>query len=116
MHADSLLAILAPRAPPKHVQQRHDDEAAEADGGPNDPARFSMPANASPAKKRLAAFLQERLRLPDLVLVVIFGVRSWVWAAFLAWLIGAPIAHRLEVRSTPAHLTPLHRCMHACCW
>ena len=43
------------------------------------------------------AFLRERLRLPDVALVVLFGVRPWVWAALVVWLICAPIAHRLEV-------------------
>ena len=114
MHADSLLAILAPRAPPKHVQQRHDAETADADGGPDDPARFSLPANASPAKKRLVAFLRQRLRLPDVALVILFGVRPWVWAAFLAWMIGAPIAHRLEVCFVATYTIP-YRVRMQCC-
>jgi hypothetical protein len=103
-HADSLLAILAPKAPPKHVQQQHDKDSGDADWERSDPARFALPANASPAKKRLVAFLRQRLRLPDVALVVLFGIRPWVWVAFLAWMIGAPIAHRLEVGSPPCCL------------
>lgn len=94
-HADSLLAILAPKAPPQYLQDLQ--ELADDAGELNDPARFRLPANASPAKQRLVAFLRERLRLPDVALVVLFGVRPWVWAALVMWLICAPIAHRLEV-------------------
>ena len=119
-HADSLLAILAPRAPPKHVRERHDDEAADADWERSDPARFTLPANAAPAKKRLAAFLRRRLRLPDVVLVILFGVRPWAWAAFLAWIVGAPIAHRLDVSALRRSSSVLSwlaasACMQRCC-
>ena len=61
--------------------------------------RFQLPADASPLTRRAAAFCQQRLRLPELLMVVLFSVRPWVWAAAAAWLAGAPLAHRLEVRA-----------------
>ena len=63
-----------------------------------DAVRFQLPADASPWTRAAASFCQGRLRLPELVLVVLFGVRPWAWAALAAWLVGAPLAHRLEVR------------------
>ena len=63
--------------------------------------RFQLPADASPLTRRVAAFCQQRLRLPELLMVVLFAVRPWVWAAAAAWFAGAPLAHRLEVRQRP---------------
>ena len=60
--------------------------------------RFQLPADAAPLTRRAAAFCQQRLHLPELLMVVLFSVRPWVWAAVAAWLAGAPLAHRLEVR------------------
>ena len=64
--------------------------------------RFQLSADASPLTRRAAAFCQQRLHLPELLMVVLFSVRPWVWAAAAAWLAGAPLAHRLEVRSAAA--------------
>ena len=64
-----------------------------------DAVRFELPADASPWARRAAAFCQERLHLPELLMVVLFSVQPWVWCAAAAWLAGAPIAHRLEVRA-----------------
>lgn len=63
-----------------------------------DAVRFHLPADASPWVRAAAAFCQRRLRLPELLLVVLFSIRPWVWAAAAAWLVGAPLAHRFEVR------------------
>ena len=60
-----------------------------------------LPANASATKKRLAAFLKQRLRIPDVALIILFNVRPWAWAVLAAWLMGAPLASRLEVRDDP---------------
>ena len=57
-----------------------------------------LPANASATKKRIAAFLKQRLRMPDVALVVLFNVRPWAWTLLAAWLVGAPLASRMEVR------------------
>jgi len=64
-----------------------------------DAVRFELPADASPWARRAAAFCQQRLHLPELLMVVLFSVQPWVWCAAAAWLAGAPIAHRLEVRA-----------------
>ncbi len=98
--ADSFLAVLAPPVPPKHVQETGEASSSFEEGSVNDPARFRLPANASPLRKRIAAFLQHRLKLPEVVLVIIFSVKPSVWLAFLAWMAAAPIASRFQVLVT----------------
>ena len=56
-----------------------------------------LPANASATKKRLATFLKQRLKLPDVVLIILFSVRPWAWALLVAWLVGARLASFIEV-------------------
>lgn len=97
-HADAILAILAPPPPPKHLQRDASDAPADFEEDSfNDPARFRLPANATPLRRKMAAFLQHRLKLPDVVLVVLFGVRPWAWVLFLAWLVAAPVAAAYKV-------------------
>ncbi|CAL5227512.1 g10497 [Coccomyxa viridis] len=93
---DTLLAVIPPRPPPKHLHSACDSSAGEP-GSWDDPARFRLPTNASATKKRLAAFLKQRLRIPDVALIILFNVRPWAWAVLAAWLMGAPLASRLEV-------------------
>lgn len=72
--------------------------AVHARARPEGTAVCRLPANASATKKRVAAFLKQRLRIPDVALIILFNVRPWAWAALAAWLIGAPLASRMEVR------------------
>ena len=57
-----------------------------------------LPANASEAKKRIAAFLKQRLKIPDVALIILFSIRPWAWALHLAWLFGSSLAAKFEVR------------------
>ena len=57
-----------------------------------------LPANAPEAKKRIATFLKQRLKLPDVALIILFSIRPWAWALLVAWLIGSSLAARFEVR------------------
>jgi len=94
---------LAPRAPPKHVHDSSDPSTSFEEGSLNDPARFRLPANASPLRKRVAAFLQHRLKLPEVLLVILFSIKPRVWLAFLAWLVAAPVAAAYQVQYSTAH-------------
>jgi len=58
-----------------------------------------LPANASATKKQIAAFLKQRLKMPDVSLIILFSVKPWAWTLLAAWLIGAPLASRLQVRT-----------------
>lgn len=57
-----------------------------------------LPANAPEAKKRMAAFLKQRLKIPDVALIILFSIRPWAWALLVAWLIGSSLAAKFEVR------------------
>ncbi|KAK9845279.1 hypothetical protein WJX81_002128 [Elliptochloris bilobata] len=91
----SLLAVVVPLPPSQAAQAQADPRPSEE--ADVDAARFQLPADASLLTRRAATFCQQRLRLPELLMVVLFSVRPWVWAALGAWLACAPLAHRLEV-------------------
>ena len=57
-----------------------------------------LPANAPEAKKRMAAFLKQRLKVPDVALIILFSIRPWAWVVLVAWLIGSSLAAKFEVR------------------
>jgi hypothetical protein len=102
-----VLAVLAPPTPPEHLREAGKADSGFEDGSMADPARFQLPANASPFQKRAAAFLRHRLGLPDVVLVILFGIRAWMWAALAAWLIAGPIAAKFKARAPPPHSSTL---------
>ena len=52
-------------------------------------------------RKRIAAFLQHRLKLPEVLLVILFSIKPWVWVAILAWMAAAPIASSYQVHGQP---------------
>ncbi|KAK9824159.1 hypothetical protein WJX72_008159 [[Myrmecia] bisecta] len=96
---DSLLAVVAPRTPSQQLQAISDAQNARDAGDEAEAEQFTfqLPATASRLQRRLAHFLLHTLHLPDLVLALLFGIRSRVWLALLAWIACAPLASRLEV-------------------
>lgn len=91
--ADSILAVVAPRAPPKAVREL----AAGGGGGQDDAAdddllRLRLPANAPRWQRALAHFLQHRLRLPEALLALLLHVGPRIWLGLLAWMAGARLA------------------------
>ena len=61
--------------------------------------------DAGRLERRLASFLQYKLRAPPLLLTVIFSVRPRTYLLFLLWVICCPIAARFEVSLIAALLT-----------
>jgi hypothetical protein len=45
----------------------------------------------------LAHQLQTRLKLPNLLLTVLFSIKPSVWVGAILWIVGAPIAARLDL-------------------
>ena len=95
--ADSILAVVAPRAPPKAVRELAggggQDDAAEDD----DLLRLRLPANAPRWQRSLAHFLQHRLRLPEALLALLLHVGPRFWLGLLAWMAGARLASAYEL-------------------
>lgn len=60
-----------------------------ADGGAEEEdeamMRLRLPENAPPWKRRLATFLQHRLRLPEYVVAVLFSIGWRFWAGLALW-------------------------------
>ncbi|KAL4424448.1 hypothetical protein ABPG77_006386 [Micractinium sp. CCAP 211/92] len=93
---DTLLAVVAPRAPPKAVRDAvaggppEEDEAEEL-------LRLRLPPDAPRWQRAALAFARQRLRLPEglLALAVHAGLRFWL--GLLAWMAGARAAAAWEL-------------------
>lgn len=96
--ADVVLAVAAARAPPQHLKE------VAGDAGHNDEEegdlRFRLPPDAPTWQRQLAAFLRLQVGLPDVVLIILFGVRRRSWLVLAVWMVGWPLAARLEVGPT----------------
>ncbi|MCO5590713.1 hypothetical protein L7F22_044688 [Adiantum nelumboides] len=87
---DCIVAVVAPKAPPKHVQNRDgfDDD---------DELRFRAPDSASHCQKWVIQFLQKTLKLPDLVLILLFSVSLRGWIVLFGWFAMAPVAYQWDL-------------------
>jgi hypothetical protein len=87
---DSLLAVVAPKPPAKHIQDREADD--------EDDLRFKLPETAPQWEKNLVFLLQNKLRVPvDILLMAIFSVSLKTWALIFLWFIMAPVAYRWDL-------------------
>eukprot|EP00884_Botryococcus_braunii_P015264 jgi/Botrbrau1/2420/Bobra.0395s0045.2 len=91
---DVVLAVAAARAPPEHIKEvaagcDNDEEEEEL--------RFRLSPDAPAWQRSLVAFLRARVGLPDVFLIILFSIRPRSWIILGAWLVGFPLAARLEV-------------------
>ena len=93
--ADAVLAVVKPSPPAGFLKRAETPSTSAAED--SDALIFELPADASPLQRRVAAILQHKLHLPELLLIILFAVRPWVWAAALAWILCAAVADRMEV-------------------
>ncbi|RDX76923.1 hypothetical protein CR513_43035, partial [Mucuna pruriens] len=61
------------------------------------PPKFRLPHSSSRWKKRLYSFLHDNLKLPDILLMVIFTLSLKAWLLIILWFILAPVAHRWDL-------------------
>ncbi|XP_058104233.1 uncharacterized protein LOC131248161 isoform X2 [Magnolia sinica] len=87
---DSLMVAVAPKPPAKSIRDGYDDDD-------DDDLKFRIPQSASQWKRRLFSFLQEKMRLPDMLLMAIFSISLKAWAVIALWFMLAPVAHRLDL-------------------
>ncbi|KAI5074344.1 hypothetical protein GOP47_0010305 [Adiantum capillus-veneris] len=87
---DCIVGVVAPKAPPKHVQNRDGFED-------DDELRFRAPESASRFQMWVIQFLQKRLKLPDLVLILLFSVSLRGWIMLLGWFSMAPVAYKWDL-------------------
>ncbi|XP_027336577.1 uncharacterized protein LOC113850297 isoform X2 [Abrus precatorius] len=85
---DCLIVAVKPKPP---VKDGHDNDDDDED------LKFRLPHSSSWWKKRLYSFLHDNLKLPDILLMVIFTLSLKAWALIIMWFILAPIAHRWDL-------------------
>ncbi|KAL4437074.1 hypothetical protein ABPG75_004213 [Micractinium tetrahymenae] len=93
---DALLAVVAPRAPPKAVRDAVTGGGQEEDDD-EELLRLRLPPDAPRWQRAALAFARRRLRLPEalLALAVRAGLRFWLGLA--AWMAGARAAAAWEL-------------------
>ncbi|XP_068465244.1 uncharacterized protein [Phaseolus vulgaris] len=84
---DCLIVAVKPKPPVKDEYDNDDD----------DDLKFRLPHSSSRWKKRLYSFLHDNLKLPDIVLMVIFTLSLKAWLLITLWFILAPVAHRWDL-------------------
>lgn len=87
---DTVVAVVAPKAPPKHVQNKDGSDE-------EDELRFKVPQTASNFQRQLIYILREKLKLPDIFLIVVFSLSLRAWLVIIAWFVIAPIAYRWDL-------------------
>jgi hypothetical protein len=96
--------VAAARRPPQHVKDAILGDGYDEDEGD---LRFRLPPGAPPWQRSLVNFLRRRAHVPDVFLIIMFGIRARVWAGLAAWLLACPLAARLEVCTVEGPLTSL---------
>ncbi|KAK6947447.1 putative domain SAYSvFN [Dillenia turbinata] len=87
---DSLLVAVKPRQPAKHLRDGIDDDD-------EDDLKFQLPQSASQWKRRLYAFMHDKMRLPEIMLMAIFSLSLKAWAIAVIWFALAPLAHKYDL-------------------
>ncbi|GMH26749.1 hypothetical protein Nepgr_028592 [Nepenthes gracilis] len=87
---DSLIVAVKSKAPANHFRAGDDD----GDDEDEDDLKFQLPESKNWWKWRLFLFLRDKLKLPDLILMVISSLSIKAWAVIVLWFILAPITHR----------------------
>lgn len=93
---DSVLAFAAPRLPSKYSDGivRGRGEYLDAE---DEDERFRLRVGATRCERFLARCFQQQLRVPDVVLQLLFSIRLRTIIGFLVWLSLCPLASRIQV-------------------
>ncbi|GAB4857807.1 hypothetical protein Ancab_015712 [Ancistrocladus abbreviatus] len=92
---DSLIVSVKPKAPVKHFQAGYEGDEDEDEDDLCE--KFQLPESTNWRKRKLFYFLQNKLKLPDIVLMAIFSLSMKSWAIIILWFILAPIAHSWDL-------------------
>lgn len=94
---ESVLAFAAPRLPSSKYSDgivRGSGEYLDAEA---EDERFRLRVGATRGERLLARLLQQQLRLPDVVLQLLFSIRLRTIIGFIVWLCLCPLAARVHV-------------------
>ncbi|KAL2322918.1 hypothetical protein Fmac_027297 [Flemingia macrophylla] len=85
---DCLIVAVKPKPPVKDGYENDEDD---------EDLKFRLPHSSGRWKKRLYSFLHDNLKLPDILLMVIFTLSLKAWVLIILWFILAPVANRWEL-------------------
>ncbi|KAI3918548.1 hypothetical protein MKX01_041868 [Papaver californicum] len=86
---DSLIVAVKPMPPAKHIGDGSDDDDNEE--------LIQTPQLTSWWKRMLFSFLNEKLKVPNIVLMAIFSISLKAWAVIILWFALAPLAYRWDL-------------------
>ncbi|KAJ4779109.1 Ubiquitin family protein [Rhynchospora pubera] len=89
-HGDCLMVAVMPTRPAKHLRGDDSDDDDEE-------LKFEVPQTAGPWKRKVFTFLRHKLRIPDIMLMVIFSISLKAWVCIVLWFLLAPIAQKLDL-------------------
>ena len=89
--ADTILAVVT-RAPATVLSP--DDEVS-----PDEPEILKprLPATASKWQRQLLSKLRHDWHVPEGLIIVLFALRLRTWLTMIAWVAGAPVAHKFSL-------------------
>eukprot|EP01024_Parvocaulis_polyphysoides_P028919 TRINITY_DN2609_c0_g1_i4.p4 TRINITY_DN2609_c0_g1~~TRINITY_DN2609_c0_g1_i4.p4 ORF type:complete len:218 (+),score=25.28 TRINITY_DN2609_c0_g1_i4:112-765(+) len=96
---DVILSFPVRKAPSSQIQKSmlgigQDDDDNDDD---DDDLKFKLDKNAPIILKKFVEFLKQKLKIPDFVLVAIFGMNKWVYICLTLFVLGGPIAHKYDL-------------------
>ena len=91
--ADTILAVVAPKAPPRSVREAvAGSSGADAEDEADELLRLRLPHDAPQWQRRAVHLLLHRLRLPEVLLALALRLGWRFWGGLLAWMAGARLA------------------------
>lgn len=81
---DTIVAMVAPKPPPQTLRDLLDGGIDEEDEALLH--NLKLPSTAPRWQKRLAAFLQHRLHIPEFILALLFSVKLKSWVLLIGWI------------------------------
>ena len=91
LHTETILAVVN-RAPVA-------THPVNDEGSPDEPEtlKLKLPATARRWERQLLSKLRHDWHVPETVLVILFALRLRTWLAIVAWVVGAPVAHKFSL-------------------
>ncbi|XP_062199140.1 uncharacterized protein LOC133901702 [Phragmites australis] len=89
---DILIVAMPPKPPANHLRDDDDEEEEE-----EEELKFKIPQTTTWWKRKIFIFLQDKLRLPDIILMALFSLSMKAWVIIAMWFLLAPIAQKYDV-------------------
>ncbi|KAK3129296.1 hypothetical protein QOZ80_6BG0476610 [Eleusine coracana subsp. coracana] len=87
---DTLIVAVAPKPPANHLRGDDDNDDEEE-------LKFKIPQTTTRWKRKIFTFLRDKLRLPDIILMVLFSLSMKAWVIISMWFLLAPVAQKYGI-------------------